>query len=130
MPVDYSLPYSGYGNTPFQAFTPTGVVNLTAGSELAFVNTAAIRVATDEVCQIRFTDGTLSAQNITLLAGKPVGIADTVNGFIFPNAAIVEIMGGEGVTTAPPQPAWILANGVWNDAGVWVDTQTWNDAAP
>jgi len=25
------------------------------------------------------------------------------------------------------QPVWILADGTWNDSGVWVDGEIWND---
>ena len=27
----------------------------------------------------------------------------------------------------PPINVWILETGVWNDAGLWMDTATWND---
>lgn len=35
-----------------------------------------------------------------------------------------------GVTPPPVQSDWILANGTWNDGGVWIDSETWNDSAP
>lgn len=35
------------------------------------------------------------------------------------------IIGGGGGDL--PEGQWLLANGVWNDAGVWDDTQNWND---
>lgn len=28
---------------------------------------------------------------------------------------------------APPPGTWILATSFWEDAGVWLDNETWND---
>lgn len=36
---------------------------------------------------------------------------------------VFSAIGGE-----PPLSDWILAVGVWNDAGLWYDTELWNDA--
>lgn len=27
----------------------------------------------------------------------------------------------------PAVDVWILADGTWNDNGIWIDTETWND---
>ena len=32
-----------------------------------------------------------------------------------------------GSTPTPPVSNWILALGVWSDAGEWIDTDTWID---
>lgn len=39
--------------------------------------------------------------------------------------SMVNLLGEE----TPPiyYGVWILADGVWNDAGIWIDTETWND---
>lgn len=29
--------------------------------------------------------------------------------------------------TTSQQSNWILANGTWNDDGIWIDTETWRD---
>jgi len=30
-------------------------------------------------------------------------------------------------TSAPPPGTWILAANTWDDTGVWLDNETWND---
>lgn len=32
------------------------------------------------------------------------------------------------VLSGPGGPQWILANGVWNDAGVWDDAAAWKES--
>ena len=32
-----------------------------------------------------------------------------------------------GTTPLPPTSNWILALGVWNDSGEWIDTELWID---
>lgn len=32
--------------------------------------------------------------------------------------------------TRAPIDRWILASGFWNDAGIWIDSDTWNDVKP
>lgn len=27
----------------------------------------------------------------------------------------------------PPADPWILTGGIWNDSGIWIDEETWND---
>lgn len=31
------------------------------------------------------------------------------------------------VEQPPSNDIWILAGGTWNDAGIWIDEETWND---
>jgi len=35
----------------------------------------------------------------------------------------------DAIGAEPPVGDWILAEGEWNDAGVWIDTEEWSDAA-
>ena len=35
--------------------------------------------------------------------------------------------GGGIVGGGAPVTPWILAANIWNDAGIWIDTETWND---
>lgn len=39
------------------------------------------------------------------------------------DAAIIIAAGGDN----PPADNWILATNFWNDNGIWIDTETWND---
>lgn len=31
------------------------------------------------------------------------------------------------VEIGDPAAVWILENGTWNDDGIWIDSETWND---
>jgi hypothetical protein len=33
----------------------------------------------------------------------------------------------ELITSGDPDDEWILANGIWNDAGKWIDSESWLD---
>lgn len=33
------------------------------------------------------------------------------------------------MTVTPPDSAWLLAGGSWADAGIWIDTENWMEAA-
>jgi hypothetical protein len=43
-------------------------------------------------------------------------------------SALVELKIQTGVTPpTPPSTPWLLATGIWNDGGEWVDTEFWID---
>lgn len=33
----------------------------------------------------------------------------------------------QGGVTPPPVSDWILALGIWDDTGTWIDSEAWND---
>lgn len=43
------------------------------------------------------------------------------------NALGLYIWARYGSATPPPPGTWILAANTWDDTGVWLDTETWND---
>lgn len=42
-------------------------------------------------------------------------------------SALIELKIQTGVTPPPPLITWLLATGIWNDGGEWVDTEFWID---
>lgn len=42
-------------------------------------------------------------------------------------SALIELKIQTGVTPPPPSITWLLATGIWNDGGEWVDTEFWID---
>ena len=42
-------------------------------------------------------------------------------------ATQIEDITGEGDTPSTRISSWILANGIWNDLGLWIDSERWND---
>lgn len=42
----------------------------------------------------------------------------------YPQAANYEI---DAIGIAEKEVVWILADNIWNDQGIWIDTETWND---
>ena len=43
------------------------------------------------------------------------------------NALGLYIWARYGGGTPPPPGTWILAANTWDDSGVWLDAETWND---
>lgn len=48
------------------------------------------------------------------------------------NKAVVDFFQSKGITPSTaidvqPVSNWILAAGAWNDGGIWIDTELWND---
>lgn len=42
-----------------------------------------------------------------------------------PITILTAVLGKAIAASPPPSGTWILATGVWNDAGLWEDTATW-----
>lgn len=87
------IPYSGYGDQGFQAFTPTRVVSPAAGQVLQCTpddkqnRVVAIRVETATDYQID-GQGTVA----TLPAGSVTGIHPKIRFLQFPNGGTIEVM--------------------------------------
>ena len=55
---------------------------------------------------------------------------DTISKLLFEDSIIKTIFKDKIIKdfdSVAPVEVWIMADGTWNDLGVWIDTETWND---
>lgn len=105
---DYTLSFTSFGFDKSVFFQD--IASVFGFVPVIFFNNGAIKVVNSPLFfedQVNYNEANTQSNQITLVNQSP-----TFRTYI---------------DFADIAPVWILADGTWNDAGVWIDTEVWND---